>query len=763
MAHATCMAGSFPMYHPDARGGNAQCAMHNNATMRILANAGAIAYHISNLPGIPHGCLAMEPSMKSLQKPAFLAALGLCLHAAIAFCVPQLLLYLYFWVFTHFEITAKALTARRSAMVWMAIGILSIVVAGMVLVFAGLTLLLRRIFRIRRTSAIAWAAAGVATGLWPLAALLPAACRLGNRPAVHRAAWGGGALLFAYVLAMAGGLATLPVYWPILLASLAGTGLVLAALYAIGGASRPLRALRRTFAVLVVLSLATQPALHAVRVRHQADEAFAALLERLDPPIAADLLQTADLRREFSGKTPEETAFADEKASFVKLREQMIPGFRRHPLTSEECAAIDLWFASHTNLLAMAGKLSPPMDSMPAETDANDDTPSPTCLDALAVARCLVFRAKAAADAGDAAVAADAFRRIGHIAARFEPALTFVDFLTMDMVYGFLPGPIQCRIDLWAEDDLMAVQRATEEAAESVERRLRIAIAGESVADESLIRDFAGTTLATYSKATRLLYGNGILDYWIAMERRSLYRERLADWEAVENLIRNWPADGAADGEIRRLGKEVQGKASTPLASVLKLGLAASGLPAVVSAKNNAVFARTAIAIERYRRAHGGELPPTLDALVPDFLPGIPRCMRTGSPLDYDPGPLDIPEEEIDVFQNPDQLVAVDRQKDLSWAAGLLTPEGSPENKEAVRRIKEEIRQNIERIEEGAEQPKRTLPALTLPGFRLAPGQSGRRKYANLVDFVLGPTPAPTVPGEAQPAGKLPRQPRQSL
>jgi hypothetical protein len=50
--------------------------------------------------------------------------------------------------------------------------------------------------------------------------------------------------------------------------------------------------------------------------------------------------------------------------------------------------------------------------------------------------------------------------------------------------------------------------------------------------------------------------------------------------------------------------------------------------------------ARTACAIERYRLAHG-TLPPTLDALCPEFLSKPTPDLVTGEPLHYRPGPGD--------------------------------------------------------------------------------------------------------------------------
>ena len=43
----------------------------------------------------------------------------------------------------------------------------------------------------------------------------------------------------------------------------------------------------------------------------------------------------------------------------------------------------------------------------------------------------------------------------------------------------------------------------------------------------------------------------------------------------------------------------------------------------------------TALAVERYRRAHGGAAPDSLDALVPAFMPAVPMDPFSGKPLVY--------------------------------------------------------------------------------------------------------------------------------
>jgi hypothetical protein len=52
----------------------------------------------------------------------------------------------------------------------------------------------------------------------------------------------------------------------------------------------------------------------------------------------------------------------------------------------------------------------------------------------------------------------------------------------------------------------------------------------------------------------------------------------------------------------------------------------------------NLAFRRTAIATiaaERFRRAHAGQPPPSLAALVPEFLASVPQDPFDGKPLKY--------------------------------------------------------------------------------------------------------------------------------
>lgn len=655
--------------------------------------------------------------MKPIKTPVFLAALGLCMQEALLCFLPYFLVdFVVALVMTKMPFM-KASATPFDLMVLVAWAV------AMVPMCIGLAMLLHRLFRIWRIGAIAWSVSTVATGLWPLAVLLPAACRMGNRPAARRAAWGGGTLLLALGLRFLLFLGGAPVYWPMLLAFLAGMGLVLASLYSICDGSRQLRALGWTFAGIVALVIATQPVFHVGRVRRQADEAFSVLIERLDPPISRDRLLVAripDTPVAEQDESPEKAALTDEKASFAKLKDQLYPNSRRQPLTADELAVVDAWFASHTNYMALAERLSASPDAALSGGYTSSDAAEGSGFQRISrlneqiyAARIMVFHARAAADAGDGDAAPEAFHRIRDMIARYGPEISPVEFLMGIPWRSMSAGLVDCRIDLWDEEDLLAMQQAVDLEEEDIEGRLRIAIAGGMHEVDSGIEDSVGIIMPN-GKVDELFRYGGAFGYWAASGRRFIYRNGLESWEAIHGILEKSSGNGVIGDAFERLkDDEIRRSKANPMVNSL-FGFAFADMPreTVVECRNTARFVRTAIAIERYRRAHGGDLPPTLEALVPDFIEEVPRSVFTGEPLAYEPGPIDIPEEEIAVFRDPDELVAEDRKEDNSWVFGLFAADGSPEKEEAIRRINEGIKDRT------ANQ-KRTLPAMTLPGFRL--------------------------------------------
>ena len=233
--------------------------------------------------------------------------------------------------------------------------------------------------------------------------------------------------------------------------------------------------------------------------------------------------------------------------------------------------------------------------------------------------------------------------------------------------------------------------RLSRAAAAAAGDRLRIAIAWDTLRQEAVFDDFARNNFPQFSAVMR---GSGAPDLWLAAERRARYRDSALSWKAADAVLRAGP-DAAVGEAIDRLDTDetARGAFLPPLSRMLSTSLS-SMLETVVGLRDHASFVRAAVAVERYRRAHGGALPPSLDALVPEYLPAVPRAARTGDPLAYEPGPLDIPEETLCALRGPDE-------------AGT-----------------------------------RVLPAQTLPGFRLVlPARRGRDEDV-AYDFVLGPPPS---------------------
>ena len=675
--------------------------------------------------------------MKSASAPTSLAAVGVLLLSALAF---NFHLFLH-WVFlSGFRWPME----HRIALTW-AFGATGLV--SWLLLVVGVSWLLRRTFRIWRLGAAAWALAVLPTPFWPLATLLPVARRLGHRRAARLAIWSGIAILLASSIPFVSRVAGLPLYWPMLLGCLAGMGLALATLRALDGTSHPHRMLGWAFALVGIVSIATQPMFHVGRVRCQADAAFATLLESIGSTISPDALLAARTpvpEKDDPIAALDKEAMDAEEWSIRELRRMLWTArARRHPLTPEEIAAADAWFASHTNLAAKADFLS-------ASPDYCSCLPSPPTLaegvqrrlvareprissgGAMEAANLLDFRARVALAAGNGAAGANAFRRIRNLIALGDRELTLLDFLQTVALRGMAFRLLATRIDLWSEDDLLAVQRAVDEDLARVETRIRDAMASECLWNDA---GFDGTMRAAFEAPSDMFRGSGVLDYWVAAERRALYRSSLVTWEAALRFLENWPTNNLADAVLRRLeaNEEARVERLPPIASLMGTVTTAILNP-VVGARDHAAFVHAAVAIERYRRAHGGELPPTLDTLVPDYLPAVPRTARTDEPMAYDPGPLDIPEEEVPALRDPDEAAEESKSEDLSWFNGLLSRDEAQE-KEALRRFNEHLQQNDE-------EPKpapRILPAVTLPGFRLTlPDSGGRANRDKTYDFFLG-------------------------
>ena len=628
----------------------------------------------------------------AMKRPAAWIAAGLVVNAILAATANAR----FHWFF----LSGSSVTMPvREVFVWT---IIIVAILANLAQIAGLTCLLRKVFRIWWIGAFAWAAT---IGLWPLAALLPVLLRLGDRPAARLAAWGGAAFLLAGVCyGLMEGADVPAAYWGVLVFGYLGTGLVLAALRRHEGNTSSHRAFAWVFAATVAIAIATQPAWHVRRMERQADEAFDSLLETLGfsreqveamfvlhPPVATEDDVLAALN---AGALDAEGDSLSELRKMVYASKGGKGSVRLHPLLLEEIDAIKTWFATHTNRATAADAVSsspdyrsclPGPETFENAVAANVLQPDPrlTISDSMSYASLIQIRADAALTIGEGTAGAEAAIRFHNMAARFEQMPTLLNFLVASEIDGLESVLLHIRIDLWSEEALLAMQRRADNAVEAAEQRARAALACEAC-----YMKYIGKQAVTelMQSGTALLRGSRAFDFWMAEEFRAQFRFMAESWEAERPLFAT--AEDEPLGEtIVRLEEEEE-KRSRVLPPVAKMTVRAQSSTIdefTVTVRNRAAFVRAAVAIERYRRTHGS-LPPSLDELVPDFLPSVPVDAHDGKPLAYEPGPIAIPEEVFPVLDDPDALA-----------------------------VKARAHQGFE-----PEPETRTLPAQTLPGFLLA-------------------------------------------
>ena len=602
------------------------------------------------------------------------------------------------------------------------------VAAVLVLVYlafiVGLACLLRRAFRIWRLGAFAWAFASASAGLWPLAALLPAAHRLGNRPAARLAAWGGAVFLLAGAPCGIRAITDIPaVFWSVIALGVLGVGLVLAALRRLDENASPHRAFAWMFAAALAVAIATWPTWHVRRMERQADETLNSFLESLG-------VSQAHVEEMLVGRPPvaeaddpvaalDATVLEAEKDSFSALRRMVAPRggtSRLHPLVPEEIDAIKSWFATHTNLATKADAVSASPEyrsCIPSIASLKEVSPGATFEfgdprlsmgNAISYANLVRFRACAALADGDGAAGAAAVVQFENLIAQVERTPTLINQLVAIAIAGMEPRLLVPRIDLWREEDLLAVQRLADDAVATAEQRARITLACEACFNKAA---FGGVLSNMLPNVQAVLRGSRALDAWVAAESRALLRYEIKSWEAMKPLFET-SLDESLGDTFGRLEKESMKRGETlpPLARFLAPAWSSALAAQIGIPRNNAAFVRAAVAIERYRRMHG-TLPPTLDALVPDFLPSVPVNVYDGKPLAYEPGPIEIPEKEFPVLGDPDVRAAKDKAE--------FTAEFGDVEQVSLQQLVD----SIKRSPPASEPETRTLPAQTLPGFRL--------------------------------------------
>ena len=508
---------------------------------------------------------------------------------------------------------------------------------------------------------------------WPFALLAPATRRLGGRSACALALSGGIAGLLPTLSVLLVHLSSNPLpfspHYPALLLSALSTALLLAALAKTAPSRRATRALSIAFALLVLLSLATQPVFLRPAFRAEADAALAALIDatgtalRPDapypdaiPPVPPDADPIAAL--DLDTIREQGTRLAEVTASLSARWTTNRPLCRLHPFTSEEIARVADALDAVPDLRAAAEAFSAPgyRSSLPGGTTPGDGTLLEPELESsvLHYAHFLAWRAAIAARNDDLPALRADLERLANcaaIAAR-EPFLIGPLLASAILKFPFVSSAIQSTLPLLPDDALVDLPDAAVSLSALIDSHCGDSIACESffiaryilgeywIADLSSILGVRNPTIALLSffppswrECLALSAQTDIYHYCTALA---------ADLLPALALPPN-AASAAFQAALQRAEARLE---TLPVFAAVVAIEPKFLLEGLLAPRDIATFLRTAVAIERHRRARG-TLPATLDALVPDFLPALPLESFTGAPLAYQPGPIDLPEETL--------------------------------------------------------------------------------------------------------------------
>lgn len=515
---------------------------------------------------------------------------------------------------------------------------------------------------------------------WPFALLAPAARRLGGRSSCVLAIAGGISYLLATILILLAIIAasiplSFPLYYPAWLLAALATALLLASLATIVPSRRANRVVAPAFALLVLLSLATQPALlFRPALRAEAAAARDALIAatgtslRPDapypdaiPPVPPDADPLASLDR--SAIRDQYDKLATVTASLSARRSTNPPLCRLHPFTPEEIALVADALSAAPDLRTAAEAFSSPgyRSSRPGGATPSDGTLLEPELgnSVLEYARFLGWCAAIAARDGNLpALRADLERltNCATIAAR-EPFLIGSLLASAILTFPFVSSAIQSGLPLLPDDALDDLPRAVDALAAALASRCGDCIASETfflarnilggywIADLSSDLGVRNPTIALLSffppswrECLELSAQTDIYHYYAAFATDLLPALAL-------------PPD-AAPAAFQTALQHAEDRLE-PLPVFAAVGAIAPKfiLSGLIAPRDIANFLRTAVAIERHRRARGA-LPATLADLVPDFLPAVPLEAFSGQPFAYQPGPIEIPEETLHSFRS---------------------------------------------------------------------------------------------------------------
>lgn len=511
----------------------------------------------------------------------------------------------------------------------------------------------------------------VVTFTWPLAMLLPAALRRGNRPAAWWAAVGGVALLAVPVLAVVSYFTPqTSLFWPACFAwymtgCLPDAALRLETPYP----RRTARLLSALFILAMGASLWTHPILRVPLLRAENATRLHALLSRAGcslrpdmplpgtiPPVPADQDPLAALAPA--------NRLNEALAALKELTDPLDPKKRPAPLDSDAIASLAAYFATCPDVTAAAEAAATPgyRSSLPGATTPSDflkifghEKNSIDCFwiepriphDFLPLTSLLAWRARLSFACGDADAALSDLERIDNLVRLASRECLLIGALVACTIPR-LPincGAISENLPAWPDDALRDAVRAADAWADLAEGRWPDWFGGEmlfgslwtdSRPPSALPLDGFGdpdsripTVLSPCSEWWRqsdrnaiLRHASDFLDRFLPILALPPGPDRIAAQRAIDDWLDTSEKDLPVGARLIYTGTSVL----TPLAGIL-----------LTRPRTEADFLRAAAAIELYRRDHAGSLPPDLEALIPDYLPTLPLDHRSGEPLAYTP------------------------------------------------------------------------------------------------------------------------------
>jgi hypothetical protein len=267
----------------------------------------------------------------------------------------------------------------------------------------------------------------------------------------------------------------------------------------------------------------------------------------------------------------------------------------------------------------------------------------------LKISQSLSAQSKAKLELHDSAGALADVELMINLADRVAPPEILITHLVRETMLGLAAYAVKFGLarHAWTPRELEALQRDLSKV--SLPLELIIALRNERVlAYETLwkldFREIAQTVgfLSNSDEPTlgeRAFSAIGTLrpNGW-SLEDRSLYMETIqALIEALETPVPHFPERIPTLIRTASKPRSLPERIHTPL-SLLAFSVFPNTIRQTFRLQFQLDAARTACAIERYRLAHG-TLPPTLDALCPEFLSKPTPDLMSGEPLHYKPGP----------------------------------------------------------------------------------------------------------------------------